>query len=251
VPAGGDFQAALNIAAPGDVIALEAGATFTVRNQDGTAPWSPVEDVTFSNNIVRHTGSAVGMHGWDDLYPSQLTRRILIRNNLFDDVSGGRWGGFGRLFGANKGIEDLVIDHNTGFQDGAILRVEGGCRPDGGGPCHTRFVFRNNLALHNEHGIHGAGTAPGHQTLAAYFPGALVERNVMVGNSHPLQYPPNNFYPSSLDSVGFLNLAGRDYRLARSSPYKRAATDGRDIGVDFEALSTVLARPEGKKRRRR
>jgi len=23
----------------------------------------------------------------------------------------------------------------------------------------------------------------------------------------PLQYPPNNFYPSSLDSVGFLNLA--------------------------------------------
>jgi len=60
VPAGGDFQAALNIAAPGDVIALEAGATFTVRNQDGTAPWSTVEDVTFSNNIVRHTGSAVG-----------------------------------------------------------------------------------------------------------------------------------------------------------------------------------------------
>ena len=62
----------------------------------------------------------------------------------------------------------------------------------------------------------------------------------------PLQYPPNNFYPSSLDSVGFLNLAGRDYRLARSSPYKRAATDGRDIGVDFEALSTALARPEEK-----
>ena len=232
----------------------EQGGTaivFTVRNQDGTAPWSTVEDVTFSNNIVRHTGSAVGMHGWDDLYPSQLTRRILIRNNLFDDVSGGRWGGSGRLFGANKGIEDLVIDHNTGFQDGAILRVEGGCRPDGGEPCHTRFVFRNNLALHNEHGIHGAGTAPGHQTLAAYFPGALVERNVMVGNSHPLQYPPYNFSPSSLDSVGFLNLAGRDYRLARSSPYKHAATDGRDIGVDFEALSTVLARPDGKKRRRR
>ncbi|MBI2122939.1 MAG: hypothetical protein HYT96_02125, partial [Armatimonadetes bacterium] len=27
---------------------------FTVRNQDGGAPWSVVQDVTFTNNIVRH-----------------------------------------------------------------------------------------------------------------------------------------------------------------------------------------------------
>jgi hypothetical protein len=27
---------------------------FTVRNQDGSAPWSTVEAITFTNNIVRH-----------------------------------------------------------------------------------------------------------------------------------------------------------------------------------------------------
>src|SRR5438876_10664025 len=40
VPAGGDFQAALNAAQPGDVITLQAGATFTgpftLPNKTGT-----------------------------------------------------------------------------------------------------------------------------------------------------------------------------------------------------------------------
>ncbi|HKG22692.1 MAG TPA: hypothetical protein VKC34_12405, partial [Blastocatellia bacterium] len=30
---------------------------FTVRNQEGTAPWSVVEDVTFTNNVLRHTAA--------------------------------------------------------------------------------------------------------------------------------------------------------------------------------------------------
>ena len=55
------------------------------------APWSTVEDVLFVNNVVRHVGSAINMLGRDDNYPSQQTRRILIRDNLFVDV-GGRWG---------------------------------------------------------------------------------------------------------------------------------------------------------------
>jgi hypothetical protein len=63
---------------------------FTVRNQDGTAPWSAVEDVTFTNNVVRHTGAGVGMHGIDGK-PSRPTKRLLIKNNLLDDVSGARW----------------------------------------------------------------------------------------------------------------------------------------------------------------
>jgi hypothetical protein len=69
---------------------------FTVRNQDGRAPWSVVEDVTFSNNVVRHVGAGVNILGRDDIHPSQQTRRIAISGNLFDDV-GGPWGS-GRLF---------------------------------------------------------------------------------------------------------------------------------------------------------
>ena len=69
---------------------------FTVRNQDGTAPWSVVEDVTFTNNIVRHGGGGVNdARQATTNHPSQQTQRILIRNNLFEDIDAARWGGSG------------------------------------------------------------------------------------------------------------------------------------------------------------
>src|SRR5207245_167581 len=59
---------------------------FTVRNQDGRAPWSTVEDVTFVNNVVRHAGAGVNLLGRDDVRPSRPSARLLIANNLFEDI---------------------------------------------------------------------------------------------------------------------------------------------------------------------
>ncbi len=204
---------------------------FTVRNQDDGAPWSAVEDVTVTNNIVRRTGAGIGMHGMDSK-PSQPTKRVLIKNNLFEDVSGARWGGGGRLFQIYNGVTDLVIDHNTAFQDGPIIMAEG--RP------HSGFVYRNNLAPHNDYGIQGTGSAPGKGTLDAYFPGAVVEKNVIVANPYAAHYPANNFHPPSLGAVGFVDHARGDYRLTKSSPYKLAGSDGNDIGVDLAALTAAM-----------
>jgi hypothetical protein len=219
---------------------------LTVRNQNNTAPWSTVEDITFTDNIVRHTGSGVGMHAADDLHPSQRSKRIAIRNNVFDDVSGVRWGGAGKLFTVSShvegGLEDLVIDHNTGIQDGSILFAAGPTTNPG-------FVFSNNLAPHNEFGVHGVGTLPGVDTLVRYFSENYVFTNNVVVGPIPLPYvsfyPQGNFVgetgPASLDLVGFVRLAGGDYRLAPSSPFKGRGTDGKDVGVDFDALEKATA----------
>src|SRR5262249_26656578 len=43
---------------------------LTVRNQYGGAPWSTIEDVTFTGNIVRHSGSGISILGTDDPNPS-------------------------------------------------------------------------------------------------------------------------------------------------------------------------------------
>src|SRR5438093_10011735 len=59
---------------------------FTVRNDDVIAPWSVVQDITFTHNILRHVGGGVGILGLDSNAPSQQTKRILIRDNVFDDV---------------------------------------------------------------------------------------------------------------------------------------------------------------------
>ena len=200
---------------------------FTVRNQGGTAPWSVVEDVTFANNLVRHTSSGVSILGRDDNFESGQTRRITIRNNLFEDIDGSRWGGRGSFIQILHGAADVLIEHNTAIHTGNVITAEG--------PPHTGFVFRDNIALHNEYGIAGTGLASGEATLQALFPRAEVRRNVFVsGGAFPL--PSDNFVPGSLDGVGFVDIRAGNYRLRDGSPYKNLATDGRDIGVDFDAL---------------
>ncbi len=189
---------------------------FTVRNQDGRASWSVVEDVTFINNVVRGTGSGINILGRDDNYPSQQTKRILIKNNLFLDVGAPRWGGGGRLFQLLNGTAKIVVDHNTAFHTGNIITAEG--------PAHTDFVFTNNIVAQNAYGIVGTGTAPGIPSLDAYFPGAVVRKNVIVGGTAS-HYPPGNFFPTS-----------------------PAEAPGPALGVDYSALPRAF-RPDPDGRR--
>jgi hypothetical protein len=205
---------------------------FTARNQDGRAPWSVVEDVTFANNVVRHAGAGISMLGRDNNFPSQQTRRILISNNLFEDIGGARWGGGGTLFQIINGTANVVIEHNTAFQTGNIITTEGA--PNEG------FVYRQNLTPHNEYGITGSGTGTGGATFDRFFPRAVIEKNVMAGGS-AAQYPRGNFFPRSLDAVGFVDRARGDYRLADASRYRRGGGAGEAPGVDFDALRAATA----------
>ncbi len=203
---------------------------FTVRNQNGHAPWSVVEDVTFSNNVVRGTAQGIDILGHDNNAPAEQTKRVAIRNNLFLDVGGGVWGGGGVLFQILDGAADVVIEHNTGIHTGNLVAAEG--RPNSG------FVFRDNVGFQNRYGIVGAGTAPGTASLVAFFPDAVVRRNVIIGGS-VVPYPPDNFFPSSVDAVGFVDSSVGNYLLGPGSPYKGAATDGKDVGADIAAIKAT------------
>src|SRR6266850_60468 len=212
---------------------------FTVRNQDGRAPWSVVEDVIFANNVVRGATSGVNIHGRDNINPSQPTRRVVIRNNLFADIGGPRWGGEGRLFQIVDGTSAIVIDHNTAIHIGNIITAEG--------PPHRGFVFTDNIVAHNTYGIAGTGVGTGTQALDALFPGAVVRRNVIVGGSSA-QYPRDNFFVRSWAQVKFEDLSQGRVRLTEGSPFRRAGLDGTDVGVDDNTLMQTL-RPGGDGRR--
>lgn len=200
---------------------------FTVRNQDGKSPWSVVQDVTFTNNIVRSTASAINIHGDDDNYPSLLTRRIRIANNLFYDIDGKRWAGSGICFQIGRGPREITIENNTILHGGSVIAV--GDKPS------ADFIFRNNLFRHNEYGIKGDSHESGSDTITAYFPGSKVLGNVIAGGKAG-SYPPGNFFPESLDKGIFVDLAGRDFLLAPGSPYRKAGTDGKDVGCDMTIL---------------
>lgn len=200
---------------------------FTPRNQDGDSPWSMVRDVTFRKNLIRHVSSGVNILGTDDIRPSQQTKRILIRDNVFDDVSGANWGGIGNLIQLINGAADVTVDHNTAFESYAVLVATG--QPNLG------FTFTNNIVPKAVYGVGGDNYygLPS-RALSAYFPGAVFLANVIQGGDSS-DYPPGNFFPGSMSDVGFENYASGDYRLRANSPYKNAGTDGKDIGAGIDS----------------
>ena len=206
---------------------------FTVRNQSGGAPWSVVEDVTFTRNIVRHVAAGINILGNDDLASSQQTKRINISNNLFYDVSSTNWGGNGRFVQMLDGTADITVDHNTAFFNGEVIAAAG--------DPHVRFTYRNNLTPHNQYGVAGDnyyGNPAG--ALSTYFPGVVFLKNILQGGTAS-RYPANNYFPATMSDVGFVNYAGGDYRLASTSPYNDQGTDGKDVGADIDAINTVTA----------
>ena len=107
------------------------------------------------------------------------------------------------------------------------------------------FVFRANVLPHNEYGMIGTGTAPGTATIAHFFPGAVIEGNVIAGGD-PARYPRGNHFPASLSAVGFADRERGDYRLADGSRYRSGAA-GRDAGSTWQrSLPPAPSRPRGR-----
>lgn len=195
---------------------------FTVRDENGAVPWAVIQDVTFSNNIVRHSGAGINIYTTE----GQGLRRITIKNNLFDDLSA-TWGGDGRLYQILGGSDAIVIDHNTSVHGSYTIAFNCGLE--------TNFVFTNNIDF-GPSGINNGISQMGAATLDYCAPGATVKGNVIgdVPASYP--FPSGNFMAQSLASVGFVDAAHGNYRLSPSSPYVRAGTDGQDVGINADTI---------------
>ncbi|TLY42810.1 MAG: hypothetical protein E6K59_08050, partial [Nitrospirae bacterium] len=209
---------------------------LTVRNQDGGAPWSTIEDVTLRKNIIRHANAGLDILTADDPNVSQNMKRVLIEDNVFEDLST-TWGSLGRFIvylGYAGASEDMTIEHNTAFYEENMLNADG--------IPHLRFIYRNNITPRpaSTSGFIGTGQGEGTSTLNTYFPGYVFAKNVLAGAT-PAIYPKDNFFPPANADVDFVDLAGGDYHLAASSPYKNAGTDGKDIGADVDALNAATA----------
>lgn len=201
---------------------------FTGRNQEGNCSWCQVNNVVFEQNIVRHSAAGIVILGYDNLHPSQQTQAIVVRNNLFYDIDSTNWGGNGYFLSLTGGPRDITIDHNTIIQDHALGLVTMD------GPPVLGFVFTNNLAKHNSYGIIGTGRGMGNDAIAAFLPGAQIDRNILAG-APAARYPAGNSFPSAAQfEAQFAAYAGGDYRLVAGSPWRAAATDGRDLGAPMD-----------------
>lgn len=231
---------------------------LTIRTEGGGSPQADVSDITITNNIIRHAGAGISISGHDNGGTGIQSMRIKIANNLWEDISGPKYGD-GNTAGPNDGIliqmgdpTDVIVDHNTVFESGAITWVY---------DTVNNFVFTNNMAncflsSGGYQGIYGPGFAQGgNGPMAFYFPDLTdgnkhFNKNVLIGgnSSKYTNYATlsQNYFPAAAANVNFVDYANgssdyHNYALAGNSIYKNAGSDGKDIGADFTQLDAALS----------
>jgi hypothetical protein len=201
---------------------------FTVRNQEGSAPYSIIENISFTNNIVRNAEGALNFLGSDNEKPSARSSRAIVSNNLFVDIRG--------PFLTLNGFNNVSLTHNTHFQTGNIMILYG--------TPVQQFVYQDNLTIRGSkgYGVFGDGTGEGVVALRKFAPGFVFKNNVLADADASL-YPKENQFPA-IERVGFVNFEKGDYRLGPGSPYKKAASNGVAVGVDWDKLNFSAKTPE-------
>ena len=197
---------------------------FTARNQGGNAPWCVVEDVVFTNNTVTNTQGGVSILRTSEESRGAITSRITISNNLFDRIV--TFDAFTILNAPN----DVEISHNTVIKSGNAFTLDS----NPGNPKGSGLVIRDNLFSEGGYGVFGSNVGEGREALQAFYKSWVLANNNLAGREHNL-YPGGNTFVA-MPQVGFIDLPGGNFRLASNSKFKNAATDGKDIGVDMDAL---------------
>jgi hypothetical protein len=231
----------------------QAGFAMTLSPRQAhagsTQPWTVVQDMTITNNIIRNTANGIAISGQDTgtwaspAVPTTLGGRILVKNNLL--VNNGGYPGTGIIFMLGNGAFDVTIQHNTMASRnpntaGTTLKFTYGAANGDYTPMKRLTVQDNIFLAQNYPILAGGGTSVAGLSLAA--PGFVWTNNVFAGpwptpvgvKSSLLPQGNGNSYPASEASIGYMNLAGGDYRLASISPYNNAAPDGKDIGVNWD-----------------
>lgn len=207
------------------------GAAFriTVRNQDGRAAFSTIEDVTIADNVIIGSGDGINILGKDDTYPSQTLKRLIIENNLFLDIGGEKFEGSGYFVQIADGAE-ITIANNTVFNSGNIVTFYGAQPVD--------LFVRDNIVGHGNYGIHGYPDIRSEGAMRTFSNNVIVN-NRRVGKGDT-SYPAGNHWVESFDAVNFVDLAGGVLGLRPSSRFKAAGIDKKDIGVNFGRLPSAL-----------
>lgn len=174
---------------------------LTVRNQECSAPWSTVQNVSFTNNILRGAEGAFNLLGRDNeatteyvtAHPDKCNiataklgsvrgSNVLIQNNLVYDMRG--------AFLTMNGFDNVTIDHDTHAQQWNLMTLYG--------EVSSGFRYTNNLTWDHEYGIVGDGINGGVAGLNTYAPGWVVTGNTIVNPFNKPTYPAGNNYPDAM-----------------------------------------------------
>lgn len=209
------------------------GSAFriTVRNQDGGAPFSTIEDVVIRDNIIDGAGEGVNVLGRDDTQPSQIAKRISILNNLFLNIGGPPYAGSGYFLQISGG-EDVTVANNTALNEGNTVTFYGD-QPQ-------RLVIRDNIICHGNYGVHGLADLRS-PDARRFFVNNIIINNKRV-NRDDAAIPPDSIWLPDIAAVGFDSPGERRFGLSAGSRFSDKATDGGSIGCRVGSLPSDSVR---------
>jgi hypothetical protein len=235
---------------------------LTSVNQSGRCPVCRVNDVTIRFDRIRNVAgvlqiaTAVTKTGDASADGGRFSIHDIFADDLHDkDYKGG--GSFLILVSVRPPVHDVEIDHVTAFATGVLLSVlnsgaklpnftltnsvfsVGNGRPPvasaGGGPdsCASRTQAQGSEAV-----------------LQACFDPYKFDKNLII--SARGSFPKGNITVSSPEAAGIRDLKGtvaKDPRpchtkepgCPKASPGAAAASDGRDLGADIDAIEAAIA----------
>jgi peptidoglycan hydrolase-like protein with peptidoglycan-binding domain len=224
------------------------GLLIKSSNQDSGCPYCTAQDVTITNNIIKNVEVGIMFQGsesyndWNKLTP--VTKRVKVQNNLFYNEPS--WTNeLSRGVQIYNGTSDVEFNHNTIFSayNTFFTNYEDNVR-------NPNISLTNNIFERSAYGFGNVNEGKGY--LDTYFPNYTYAKNVLINtssryadantsNENLLRMYPTGTLVSSFSGVGFVDSANGNFKLSAGSPYKNAGTDGKDIGVDMDALNSAIA----------
>ena len=235
---------------------------ITPKNQASECPICRVNDVTVRFDRIRNVAgvlqiaNALAKTGAAAADGGRYSIHDIFADDLHDtDYKGG--GSFLILISARPPVHDIQIDHVTAFVSGVLLSIlnsgaklpnftltnsvfsVGDRRPPvasaGGGP---QSCASKNQALGSE------------AVLQACFDPYKFDRNLIISGRG--SFPKGNIVVGSPEAAGIRDLKdsiAKDPRLchakgpgcSKASPGAGAASDGRDLGADIDAVEAAIA----------
>ena len=211
----------------------QIGFAVVLGSADTDYPWCIVQDVTMRYNHINN--SAGGFNLFEHYGFAQPMRRVALHHNLLTSIGASGLGQNGRMFQLSDGIDDVWIEHNTGFAPITFMTFGSFTK------YKNRFAYRNNIgggAVYNLHSSEGMGAyaLSKHLTTPYVFGG-----NIFVGSVSPM--PTGNTQTSSITSIGFTNplSIGGTWSLSTLSLFLSYGMGGVTPGVNWSNLASLTA----------
>ncbi len=241
------------------------GIVLTPKNQgENTCPVCQVTDITIRYCKMSHVGSVfqIGNGLSDNGAAPKAGERYSIHDLVIDDVQGKAAKGFGifaqmSMAFAGKALgdapipplRDVKIDHVTAFPTDSLLVIGGPVS----GEHMTGFTFTNNLMTVGDRPVGSTGGGPQRNCAGAPDRGSpsgilsncfttfTFDHNALINGGGG--WPKGNM-SLKMSDVKFADFRGGnngDYHILAGSRLKGAASDGKDLGADVDAINQAIA----------